>query len=176
MMMMMLMLLMMMTMMLMLMMMMMTMTLVLMQFCRYVTPILDKLRAGECCKQPESGMQIVDAHGNPITPQQLRQQQQQQQLQNLDADVAAEASRIKARNGDLTDILELHRSRDIHAHHHIIFHQSGTNHIILPSSTASPKYIPQPLKSLKKSPSTTSPWAFSQASGSTSHVLPRVCQ
>lgn len=59
--------------------------------CRYLGPILDKLRAGECFKSP------------------LQQQfQPQHQPQQIDEDVAAEASRMSTHNGNITDILELH--------------------------------------------------------------------
>jgi hypothetical protein len=130
---------------------MMIMTTTLIHFCRYVTPILDKLRAGECCKQPGSGVQTVDALGNPISPQQIVQQRQQQQQQQLDEDVAAEASRINARNGNLTDILELHR-----LHHMTFAHNLFPRFVLQPSNTpplaASPKFTLQPLKSPKKLP------------------------
>ena len=59
--------------------------------CRYLGPILDKLRAGECFKSP------------------LQQQfQPQHPPQQIDEDVAAEASRMSTHNGNITDILELH--------------------------------------------------------------------
>ena len=61
---------------------------------RYLGPILDKLRAGECFRTP------------------LQQQADQPSQANapVDEDVAAEASRVNSHNGNITDILELHRS------------------------------------------------------------------
>ena len=60
---------------------------------RYLGPILDKLRAGECFRAP------------------LQQQADQPSQANapVDEDVAAEASRVNSHNGAITDILELHR-------------------------------------------------------------------
>ena len=61
---------------------------------RYLGPILDKLRAGECFRAP------------------LQQQADQPSQANapVDEDVAAEAARVNSHNGSITDILELHRS------------------------------------------------------------------
>jgi ATP-binding cassette subfamily A (ABC1) protein 3 len=59
--------------------------------CRYLGPILDKFRAGECFKSPLQ----------PLF-------QPQHQPQQIDEDVAAEASRMSTHNGNITDILELH--------------------------------------------------------------------
>jgi hypothetical protein len=59
----------------------------------YVTPILDKLRAGDCFRKPL---------------QQLALQPPQTNAQ-VDEDVAAEASRVNSHNENITDILELRR-------------------------------------------------------------------
>lgn len=63
--------------------------------CRYLGPILDKVRAGECFMCFKA-------------PQQ--QAQPKQQLQPLDEDVAAEASRLNDGNRNILDILEMRRS------------------------------------------------------------------
>jgi hypothetical protein len=64
-----------------------------------LTPILDKIRSGDLFQTARQQIQ-----NNP-----------QQPPQQLDEDVAAEAFRINSRNGNIQDILELHRSFRIRA-------------------------------------------------------------
>ncbi len=62
---------------------------------RYLGPILDKLRAGECFRAPLQQQPPPDQPSQANAP--------------VDEDVAAEASRMNSHNGPITDILELHR-------------------------------------------------------------------